>query len=74
MVRPTAAQVEAVVEKGRKDFLEEGASVKVGREEQVGHSQVGGIAWGAAGMSRGSLMVWRPTAGFEKGAEAAPGQ
>lgn len=33
MVRSTATQVEAVVEKGRKDFLEEEASVKVGRWE-----------------------------------------
>lgn len=33
MVRTETGQVEAVVEKGREDFLEEGASLKVGREE-----------------------------------------
>lgn len=33
MVRTAAAQVEAVVEEGRKGLLEEGISLKVGREE-----------------------------------------
>lgn len=33
MVRTETAQVEAMIEKGRKDILEEGASLQVDREE-----------------------------------------